>query len=156
MANIIADIHKWDTWHLNIGLKRELDYFFQVWRRHELQMPISVSFYYTFFMIARKIILANGQRHIFNFCAKTFGSEKLDISILECVTEFEDDVKWYSIDCNVEIASRMGVLGKQSELYQLYIIEFQAVWSSAIIATIISLCHIIRNFIHAQYKASTY
>ena len=25
-------------------------------------------------------------------------------------------------------------------------------WSSAIIATIISLCHIIRNFIYAQYK----
>ena len=47
-------------------------------------------------MIARKIILANGQRHIFNFCAKTDNlvSETLQIYfILECVTEFEDDVK---------------------------------------------------------------
>ena len=47
-----------------------------------------------FFMIARKIILANGQRHIFKLkCKQTFRSEKLEISILECLTEFEDDVK---------------------------------------------------------------
>ena len=76
--------------------KRTRLFFFKVSPRNELQMLISVSFLLYFFMIARKIILANGQRHIFNFFAQTDNlvSETLQIYfILECVTEFEDDVK---------------------------------------------------------------
>ena len=81
MANIIADIHKWDTWHLNIGLKRELDYFFQSVSQTQItNADFSFNLLY-FFMIAWKIILVNGQRHIFNFSVQTdtLVSEIIDI-----------------------------------------------------------------------------
>jgi len=120
MANIIADIHKWDTWHLNIGLKREFDYFFQsVTQTRITDADFSFILLY-FFYDSTKNYPGEWTETYFQLCSKqTFGSQKLEISILECVTEFEDDVKWYSIDCNVEIASRMGVLGKKSKFYQL-------------------------------------